>query len=53
LLNWIGIKELRLDSEDTLRPPRGTDSKSRKVGAEWKGKKPEFQKLQWVNEKEV
>lgn len=53
LPNWIGIKELRLDSEDTLRPPRGTDSKSRKVGAEWKGKKPEFQKLQWVNEKEV
>jgi hypothetical protein len=49
LQNWIGIRELRLDCEENLRPPKGSESKSRKVGAEWKGKKPEFRKLQWIN----
>ena len=45
--NWIGIKELRLDDTENLRPPRGSTAKARKVGNQWKGRDPEFRMLQW------
>ena len=47
LKNWIGLKEIRLDDTDTLRPPRGSSAKSRKLGDQWEGKVPEFRKLRW------
>ena len=48
--NWIGIMELRLDDEETLRPPRNSGMKARKLGAQWKGSPPEFRYLRWLVE---
>jgi len=48
--NWAGIMELRLDDEETLRPPRNSEEKARKLGAKWKGSPPEFRYLRWLVE---
>lgn len=48
--NWAGIMELRLDDEETLRPPRKSEGKARKLGAKWKGSPPEFRYLRWLVE---
>jgi len=50
LADWEGIKELRLDEADNLRPPRGSKAKPRRLGAQWQGKAPEFRNLRWVVE---
>ena len=47
LANWNGVKELRLDESDNLRPPRGSNAKPRRLGGQWKGKGPEFRNLRW------
>ncbi len=44
LNDWSGIVELKLGEQVTLK---GKDN-SLKLGAEWKGKKPEFRNLQWL-----
>lgn len=50
LAGWEGAMELRLLAGDTLRSNgRGADRKSRKLGAAWKGAKPAFQNLRWIN----
>jgi len=50
LANWKGVKELRFDESDNLRPPRGSKAKARRLGDPWKGKAPEFRNLRWVAE---
>lgn len=50
LANWQGIKELRLGSQETLRPQRGDTNKPLTLGAAWQGTKPEFRNLCWVTE---
>ncbi|MBL7188024.1 MAG: dienelactone hydrolase family protein [Phycisphaerae bacterium] len=51
LPDWKGIKELRLGSQETLRPKRGDTSKPLSLGAAWQGSKPEFRSLRWITEK--
>jgi hypothetical protein len=48
LANWKGVKELRFDESDNLRPPRGSKAKTRRLGGQWKGQDPEFRNLRWV-----
>jgi hypothetical protein len=48
LANWKGVKELRFDESDNLRPPRGSKAKARRLGGQWKGQDPEFRNLRWV-----
>ena len=48
LASWKGVKELRLDDVENLRPPRGSKVKPRRLGAQWKGQAPEFRNLRWV-----
>ena len=48
LANWEGVKELRFDESDNLRPPRGSNAKARRLGDQWKGQAPEFRNLRWV-----
>lgn len=45
---WNGIRELRLAPKDrlTLRE-RAQPEKRREMGADWQGRKPEFQNLRW------
>jgi hypothetical protein len=47
LANWKGIKQFRLDETERLRPPRGSQAKTKLIGAPWKGKPPEFRNLRW------
>jgi hypothetical protein len=49
LKTWEGIKELRLDEEETLRPVRGSKAEPQKLGGPWKGKPPKFKNLCWVD----
>ena len=48
LANWNGVKELRFDEAETLRPSRGSKAKLRRLGGQWRGKAPEFRNLRWV-----
>jgi hypothetical protein len=48
LANWNGVKELRFDEAETLRPSRGSKAKPRRLGGQWRGKAPEFRNLRWV-----
>ena len=48
LANWNGVKQLRLDEGENLRPPRGSNAKPRRLGGQWKGKAPEFRDLRWL-----
>lgn len=50
IANWSGIKELRLDDSETLRPPKNTKLQARKLGAPWKGTPPDFRSLCWLKE---
>ncbi len=50
LANWNGVKELRFDEAETLRPSRGSMAKPRRLGGQWRGKAPEFRNLRWVAE---
>ena len=50
LANWNGVKELRFDEAETLRPSRGSKAKPRRLGGQWRGKAPEFRNLRWVAE---
>ena len=47
LANWKGIKQFRLDDSERLRPPRGSQAKTKLIGAPWKGKPPKFRNLRW------
>lgn len=49
LQSWEGIKELRLDELETLRPGRGSKAAPKKLGGPWKGKPPKFKNLCWVD----
>ena len=46
--DWKDIKELRLDDAETLRPPKGSELKVRKIGGRWTGNPPEFRFLRWL-----
>ena len=46
--NWKGIKELKIDESEALRPPKGTKLKPIIYGAKWKGSPPEFKSLRWM-----
>ena len=48
LANWNGVKELRFDEAETLRPSRDSKAKPRRLGGQWRGKAPEFRNLRWV-----
>ena len=48
LTSWKGIKQLRLDESDNLRPPLGSKSKPRLLGRLWHGRAPEFRDLRWL-----
>jgi len=50
LPDWKDIKELRLDSQETLRAKRGDTAKPLTLGAAWKGTKPECRNLCWITE---
>ena len=47
LQTWDGIKELRLGAQETLLVKIDSENKKLKLGAEWKGGKPEFRNLRW------
>lgn len=51
LTSWESIKELRLSSMEILRTRGRGQRKSKKVGAEWQGPKPEFKELRWIEAK--
>jgi len=52
LTNWAGIRELRLGAKETLRgKTQGQDVKL-ELGAEWKGTKPVFQNMRWIESKQ-
>jgi hypothetical protein len=48
ILDWKGIKELRLGAKETLRSNDGGQEKKLDVGADWQGPSPEFRNLRWV-----
>jgi cephalosporin-C deacetylase-like acetyl esterase len=48
LIDWKGIRELRLAAKDRLMSKDGGQEKSLDLGAEWQGVKPEFRNLRWV-----
>jgi len=48
LTNWSEIKELRLGHSETLRDRKLNLTK--RVGAPWKGRKPEFRNLRWLKD---
>ena len=50
LANWKGIKQFRLDETERLRPPRGSQAKTKLIGAPWKGKPPKFRNLRWKSD---
>ena len=50
LPDWKDIKELRLDSQESLRAKRGDTAKPLTLGAAWKGTKPECRNLCWITE---
>jgi len=49
-LEWVGIKELRLDAKETLRSKSQGEAQSLELGANWQGTKPEFRNLRWITE---
>ena len=48
ILDWKGIRELRLGAKETLRANDGGKDKKLDLGADWQGAKPEFRNLRWV-----
>ena len=50
IANWVGIKELRLNDSETLRPPKNSTLQARKLGTPWKGSPPDFRSLRWWKE---
>lgn len=51
LSDWKGIMELRLLALDRLRAKVEGENKTRVVGGQWKGAKPEFRSLRWESGK--
>jgi|GEM_PF-700473 len=47
LEDWTGVRQLKLSHAEHLRPKRGSKSKPRRVGANWKGAPPNFRHLHW------
>jgi hypothetical protein len=48
ILDWKGIKELRLGATETLSSSIGGKDAVLTLGADWQGAKPEFRNLRWV-----
>lgn len=48
LATWSGIRELRLNDQEKLALPRGSDKKAAIIGSKWKGNPPGFRNLQWL-----
>jgi len=48
LVDFNDIKELRLGSQETLRPGRNDTAKPLTLGAKWKGTDPQFRNLRWM-----
>lgn len=48
LTSWSGIRELRLDDEEKLNLPRGSEGKVIKIGSAWEGSSPNFRNLRWL-----
>lgn len=46
ILDWRGVKELRLAPKETLRAKDG--ARNLVLGADWQGPKPEFRNLRWI-----
>ena len=48
MLDWKGIKELRLEPQDKLHSNDGGKEQQLVLGAAWQGPKPEFRNLRWI-----
>ena len=48
MADWNGIKELRLGAQEILRGKIDGKGRILRLGAIWKGKKPEFRNLRWI-----
>ena len=48
LTSWSGIRELRIDDEEKLNLPRGSEGKVIKIGSAWEGSSPNFRNLRWL-----
>ena len=47
LPDWSSVRRLKLSHAEHLRPKRGSQSKPRLVGKNWKGSPPQFRRLHW------
>lgn len=52
LSDWNGLKELKLSAKETFREKMDQKEMTLKLGAEWKGAKPKFRNLRWI-EKDI
>ncbi len=48
ILDWQGLRELRLGAKETLRINGNGNGKTLDLGADWQGAPPEFRNLRWV-----
>ncbi len=48
MADWNGIKELRLGAQEILREKNDGKDRILRLGAGWKGKKPDFRNLRWI-----
>ena len=47
LSDWQGIRQLKLTPAEAQRPTRGSKTKQRILGKNWRGPQPTFQNLHW------
>ena len=47
LSDWQGIQQLKLTPAEAQRPARGSKTKQRILGKNWRGPQPTFQNLRW------
>lgn len=45
--DWVGIRQLRLSPDETLRAGRGENFEPKRFGKKWDGPAPQFRDLQW------
>lgn len=52
MTDWNGLKELRLAPRETLREKADEKDVTLDLGTQWKGPKPRFRKLEWIDDAE-